>query len=170
MMRPALSAVALSVLAAAALAACSANFKPNTVTFPGSETPAANTQTASAGTASMPAAASTAAPAAVTAMSVASAPEPAPAATSASSAATVVSAPAAAPVNMPTRGMLMSTVAHEFGEPEQKLPAVPDPGTKLHPPITRWVYPQYVVYFEYNYVVHSVLKAQPFSNQGTGSN
>lgn len=64
----------------------------------------------------------------------------------------------------------MSQVEKQFGAPEQKLSAVPDPGTKLHPPITRWVYPQYVVYFEYNYVVHSVLKSQPFSNPDSGTN
>lgn len=75
-----------------------------------------------------------------------------------------------ATIKMPTRGMLMNAVEREFGAPLEKLPAVPDPGTKLHPPITRWVYPQYVVYFEYNYVVHSVLKAHPFSNPGTGTN
>ena len=66
--------------------------------------------------------------------------------------------------SLPTRGMSMANVEHIFGAPLQKLPAVPDPGTKLHPPITRWIYANYVVYFEYNYVVHTVLKAHPFKN------
>lgn len=66
--------------------------------------------------------------------------------------------------SLPVRGMSMANVEHIFGAPLQKLPAVPEPGTKLHPPITRWIYPTYVVYFEYNYVVHTVLKAHPFKN------
>jgi hypothetical protein len=68
--------------------------------------------------------------------------------------------------SMPVRGMSMANVEHIFGAPQEKLPAVPDPGTKLHPPITRWVYPDYVVYFEYNYVVHTVLKNHPFADGG----
>jgi hypothetical protein len=67
-------------------------------------------------------------------------------------------------LSMPTRGMSMENVEHIFGAPQEKLPAVPDPGTKLHPPITRWVYPDYIVYFEYNYVVHTVLKKHPFAD------
>jgi len=62
--------------------------------------------------------------------------------------------------------MNMANVEHIFGAPQEKLPAIPDPGTKLHPPITRWVYPDYVVYFEYNYVVHTVLKQHPFADSG----
>lgn len=65
--------------------------------------------------------------------------------------------------SMPVRGMNMANVEHIFGAPLQKLPAVPAVGNKLHPPITRWVYPHYVVYFEYNDVIHSVLKAHPFA-------
>ena len=65
---------------------------------------------------------------------------------------------------MPTRGMSMANVEHIFGAPQQKLPAVPDPGTKLHPPITRWIYPNFVVYFEYNVVIHTVLKKHPFKD------
>ncbi len=65
--------------------------------------------------------------------------------------------------SMPVRGMNMANVEHIFGAPLQKLPAVPAVGNKLHPPITRWVYPHYVVYFEYNNVIHSVLKAHPFA-------
>lgn len=68
--------------------------------------------------------------------------------------------------SMPARGMNMANVEHIFGAPQEKIPAVPDPGTKLNPPITRWVYPDYVVYFEYNYVVHTVLKANPFTDSG----
>ncbi|HVA55802.1 MAG TPA: hypothetical protein VNI53_08440 [Gammaproteobacteria bacterium] len=65
--------------------------------------------------------------------------------------------------SLPIRGMNMENVEHIFGAPQEKLAAVPDPGSKLHPPITRWVYPNYVVYFEYNVVIHTVLKAHPFN-------
>ncbi|MGH8398196.1 MAG: hypothetical protein ACRETA_08135, partial [Gammaproteobacteria bacterium] len=94
--------------------------------------------------------------------------EPAVAPTAATNASPT--APVATPaetnpgISMPTRGMSMANVEHIFGAPQEKIPAVPDPGTKLHPPIARWVYPDYVVYFEYNYVVHSVLKAHPFAS------
>ncbi|MDE2236039.1 MAG: hypothetical protein KGL13_03485 [Gammaproteobacteria bacterium] len=84
-----------------------------------------------------------------------------PAASASSSPAT---ASAAGGPGMPTRGMSMANVEHIFGAPQEKLPAVPDPGTKLHPPITRWIYPNYVVYFEYNVVIHTVLKQHPFKD------
>ncbi len=51
----------------------------------------------------------------------------------------------------PTRGMSKSAVEQKFGEPEQKSPAVGDP------PITKWTYPDFLVYFEYNHVIHSVI-------------
>ncbi len=51
----------------------------------------------------------------------------------------------------PTRGMTMHEVAQRFGEPTEKLPAVGKP------PITRWKYPRYVVYFESKYVIDSVV-------------
>lgn len=69
--------------------------------------------------------------------------------------------------SMPTRGMSMQNVEHIFGAPQEKLAAVPDPGSKLHPPITRWVYPDYVVYFEYNVVIHTVLKDHPFNSDSS---
>ena len=79
-------------------------------------------------------------------------------------------APARSGPSLPTRGMNMANVEHIFGTPQEKLPAVPDPGSKLHPPITRWIYPDYVVYFEYNYVVHTVLKKHPFADRGHRGN
>lgn len=56
-----------------------------------------------------------------------------------------------ASVDLPVRGMSMKHVEAKFGSPQKKLPAVGDP------PITRWVYPDYTVYFEYRYVIHAVL-------------
>ncbi len=61
-------------------------------------------------------------------------------------------------VLMPKRGMTMAQVAKRFGQPEVKLPAAGGQ-KKVWPVIHRWVYPHYVVYFERNLVLHSVLKA-----------
>jgi len=63
-----------------------------------------------------------------------------------------VDSPQAAPSDMPMRGMTMDKVQARFGTPSQKLAAVGQP------PITRWEYPSYVVYFEYDHVIHSVVK------------
>lgn len=52
---------------------------------------------------------------------------------------------------MPGRGMHMDQVEARFGEPKEKIPAVGQP------PITRWVYGNYTVYFEYNIVLDSVI-------------
>ena len=67
--------------------------------------------------------------------------------------------------SMPVRGMDMANVEHIFGAPLEKLSAVPTDATKLHPPITRWEYPGYVVYFEYNFVVHTVVKKHPLDRK-----
>ena len=58
-------------------------------------------------------------------------------------------------VNLPGRGMNMTQVEERFGSPLQKLPEVGDP------PIIRWIYPDYTVYFEYQYVINSVLNVLP---------
>jgi len=54
-------------------------------------------------------------------------------------------------VTTPTRGMTMEQVATQFGKPETKIPAVGKP------PISRWEYPGFVVYFENDHVIHSVV-------------
>jgi hypothetical protein len=51
----------------------------------------------------------------------------------------------------PTRGMTMDQVSSKFGAPVTKIPAV---GT---PPISRWEYPGFIVYFEADHVIHSVV-------------
>jgi hypothetical protein len=51
----------------------------------------------------------------------------------------------------PTRGMTMAEVATRFGMPVTKLAPVG------RPPIARWEYPGFVVYFERQYVIHSVV-------------
>lgn len=52
----------------------------------------------------------------------------------------------------PDKGMSMKRVLRRFGEPVEKLP----PAGK--PPITRWIYEDFTVYFENNYVIHAVEK------------
>ena len=54
-------------------------------------------------------------------------------------------------VTTPARGMTMDEVAAKFGAPVTKVPAV---GT---PPISRWEYQGFIVYFEANHVIHSVV-------------
>jgi hypothetical protein len=54
-------------------------------------------------------------------------------------------------VATPTRGMSMDQVAARFGAPVTKIPAVGQP------PISRWEYPGFVVYFEREHVIHSVI-------------
>jgi hypothetical protein len=56
-------------------------------------------------------------------------------------------------VKTPSRGMTMSQVASKFGEPVTKVPAVGKP------PISRWEYPGFVVYFELDHVIHSVVSS-----------
>jgi len=50
----------------------------------------------------------------------------------------------------PSRGTSMAQVEQRFGAPTERFAAVGQP------PITRWVYPGFVVYFEYQHVVHAV--------------
>ena len=64
-------------------------------------------------------------------------------------------------MTLPTRGQRMSAVRAAFGEPAQALAAVGGSSAQ-RPPITRWVYPQFTVYFENDHVINAVLnKASP---------
>jgi hypothetical protein len=56
-----------------------------------------------------------------------------------------------AAADRPTRGSSMATVEGRFGAPSTRHDAVGDP------PITRWDYPQFSVYFEHDRVLHAVL-------------
>jgi hypothetical protein len=58
-------------------------------------------------------------------------------------------------VPTPTRGMTMNQVSNKFGAPVSKIPAVG------RPPISRWEYPGFVVYFEADHVIHSVVSDSP---------
>jgi len=57
---------------------------------------------------------------------------------------------ARAGVALPARGTSMAQVEARFGAPAERDAAVGQP------PIARWVYPSFVVYFEYSHVVHAV--------------
>jgi hypothetical protein len=67
-------------------------------------------------------------------------------------AAEAAPAASAAPVGeRPERGMKMDAVETRYGAPATRYPAVG------HPPITRWDYPGFVVYFEGDLVLHAVV-------------
>ncbi len=51
----------------------------------------------------------------------------------------------------PVRGQDMAQVSAQFGEPKTRMAPVGNP------PITRWVYEQYTVYFEHQTVLKSVI-------------
>jgi len=52
----------------------------------------------------------------------------------------------------PTRGMTQARVEANFGAPQNRRAAVGDP------PITRWEYANFVVFFEYDKVIHAVTR------------
>jgi hypothetical protein len=58
--------------------------------------------------------------------------------------------PPAATTGRPTRGMSMEKVEATYGAPARKVAPVGQP------PIERWEYPSFTVYFEYRKVIHSV--------------
>ncbi len=64
---------------------------------------------------------------------------------------TSASAPAADD-GRPTRGMTQARVESDYGAPASKVAPVGDP------PITRWEYQNMIVYFEYDRVIHAVMK------------
>ncbi|HEY5604606.1 MAG TPA: hypothetical protein VIM41_16000 [Gammaproteobacteria bacterium] len=55
-------------------------------------------------------------------------------------------------VPRPARGTTMDQVKEEFGSPLEVR------GPVGNPPITRWVYDRFVVHFEHQYVIHSVVR------------
>lgn len=75
-----------------------------------------------------------------------------------SSAAPVSASASAPPVVYPLRDMTTAEVRARFGTPTRRMP--PEPPTSqgpLKPPIERWIYPQFTVYFEHHRVIHTVL-------------
>lgn len=58
----------------------------------------------------------------------------------------------------PVREMTMANVRQIYGAPLRELP--PDPSTAggpHRPPIVRWIYPDFTVYFERTLVIHTVV-------------
>lgn len=58
-------------------------------------------------------------------------------------------------IERPHRGDSKDSVLQRFGEPLQRSPA------RGEPPISSWRYAEFSVYFEYDHVIHSVLKHRP---------
>ena len=54
-------------------------------------------------------------------------------------------------MDLPRNGENKSSIENKFGAPDSRQQAVGDP------PISRWDYEQYSVYFEYDLVLYSVL-------------
>jgi len=55
-------------------------------------------------------------------------------------------------MDLPVRSMNKQDVLRDFGDPQEIIDAVGEP------PISQWVYGDYVVYFEGNWVLYSVVK------------
>lgn len=73
--------------------------------------------------------------------------------------ATGAKAPRAA-AGMPGRGLSMTQVERRYGAPLEKLPTAGGDAPR-HPPINRWRYQGYTVYFERSRVIHSVRDDAP---------
>jgi len=54
-------------------------------------------------------------------------------------------------IERPARGSSKVQVSNQFGNPGQQTASVGEP------PISQWVYDEFTVYFEDDYVIHSVL-------------
>ncbi len=63
----------------------------------------------------------------------------------------VESVQSAPDVNRPARGMTMEQVTAQWGEPLRRV------GPVGEPPISHWVYEDFVVYFEGSRVLHAVV-------------
>ncbi len=54
-------------------------------------------------------------------------------------------------IAVPQRGMSMESVEQSYGTPREKVNPIGEP------PISRWVYNDFTVYFEHHLVLHSVI-------------
>lgn len=64
------------------------------------------------------------------------------------------------PTHLPHRGMNMAAVIKAYGAPEVRHPTVGGHAPR-RPPITRWDYPGFSVFFERNIVIDSVVPLHP---------
>ncbi len=71
---------------------------------------------------------------------------------------------AARHMDLPKNGYSKSEIETRFGSPDKKHQKVGDP------PITRWDYDRFSVYFEYDLVITSVLKHGEVISQANQSN
>jgi len=69
----------------------------------------------------------------------------------------IQSAPA---IQTPRAGLDMASVRQQFGNPVAEQPTVSVDGGPFQPPITRWDYNAFSVFFERDRVVHSVVHRQ----------
>lgn len=66
-------------------------------------------------------------------------------------------------MNLPARGMTAAQVERRYGAPQRKL--APRGGdSRHHPVINRWEYSNFIVYFEHDHVIHSVLNTPAGNN------
>jgi hypothetical protein len=63
-------------------------------------------------------------------------------------------------MNLPTNGQTMEQVEAKLGSPQKRHQAVGDP------PITRWDYDRYSIYFEHDRVLSAVLRAGEVIERG----
>ena len=73
-----------------------------------------------------------------------------------------IAAPAATPASivLPAKGTSMAEVARKFGQPSVKHPPAGG-GEPKQPPITRWDYENFSVFFEHSHVIHAVVPDHP---------
>ena len=60
-------------------------------------------------------------------------------------------------MNLPRNDMTMTEVRRQYGAPLHILPTRGG-SSRWQPPIHRWEYAKYIVYFQNNRVIHSVLR------------
>ncbi|HRQ63351.1 MAG TPA: hypothetical protein PKZ76_00555 [Xanthomonadaceae bacterium] len=65
-----------------------------------------------------------------------------------------------APIERPENGVRMAEVESRFGPPIERFRPVGEP------PITRWVYHDFTVYFEHELVIHSVVNRATAAERG----
>lgn len=67
-------------------------------------------------------------------------------------------------IDMPTKGMSKERVRSLYGEPLEEIPGIGQP------PITRWKYREFTVYFDSNTVIHCVRSFQPKAQPASEDN
>ena len=66
----------------------------------------------------------------------------------------------ASSMNLPEKGRSMQSVSQQFGQPQQRHAAAGGDSPE-HPPITRWDYQGFSVFFENQHVIHAVRPDAP---------